>query len=85
MKEILSRKRKLTHFETIKLNEEYSVILQNKLPHKLQDPRSLKIPCSIGSDSRASINLMPFSIYKNLGLEHYAKNDHLQHIDGNIR
>ncbi|XP_022880935.1 uncharacterized protein LOC111398241 [Olea europaea var. sylvestris] len=51
LKEILSKKRRHTDFETIKLNEEYSAILQNKLPPKLQDPRSLKIPCSIGNDS----------------------------------
>ncbi|XP_022843424.1 uncharacterized protein LOC111366979 [Olea europaea var. sylvestris] len=51
LKEILSKKRRLIDFETIKLNEECSAILQNKLPPKLQDPGSLKIPCSIGNDS----------------------------------
>ncbi|XP_022874221.1 uncharacterized protein LOC111393052 [Olea europaea var. sylvestris] len=77
LKEILSKKKRLIDFETIKLNEECSAILQNKLHPKLQDPRSLKIPCSIGNDSnfnclcdsRATINLMPFSVYKKLGLE----------------
>lgn len=38
-------KKKLNQFETIKLNEKYSAIFQNKLPHKLKDSKSLKIPC----------------------------------------
>ncbi|XP_022880987.1 uncharacterized protein LOC111398300 [Olea europaea var. sylvestris] len=77
LKEVLSKKRRLTNFETIKLNEECSAILQNKLPHKLRDPGSLKIPYLIGKDlnfnylcdSGASINSMPFSVYRKLGLE----------------
>ncbi|XP_022867336.1 uncharacterized protein LOC111387049 [Olea europaea var. sylvestris] len=77
LKEILSKKRRLTNFETIKLNEECSAILQNKLPPKIQDLGSLKIPCSIGNDSKfnclcdsgASIDLMPFSVYRELQLE----------------
>ncbi|XP_022865364.1 uncharacterized protein LOC111385219 [Olea europaea var. sylvestris] len=77
LKEILSKKKRLTDFKTIKLNEECSAILHNKLPPKLQDPGSLKIPCSIGNDSNfnylcdsgANINLMPFSVYRELGLE----------------
>ncbi|XP_022891869.1 uncharacterized protein LOC111406722 [Olea europaea var. sylvestris] len=77
LKEILSKKRRFSNFETIKLNEECSAILHNKLPPKLQDPGSLKIPCSIENDSncnclcdsRASINLMSLSVYRKLGLE----------------
>ncbi|XP_073152098.1 uncharacterized protein [Henckelia pumila] len=38
LKEILSNKRKLVDFETVKLSEECSAILQNKLPLKLKDP-----------------------------------------------
>ncbi|XP_022860055.1 uncharacterized protein LOC111380658 [Olea europaea var. sylvestris] len=51
LKEILSKKRRLIDFETIKLNEECGDILQNKLPPKQQDPESLKISYSIGNDS----------------------------------
>ncbi|KAG8490843.1 hypothetical protein CXB51_014050 [Gossypium anomalum] len=57
-------------------NEECSAILQNKLPTKLKDPRSFTIPCLIGSlnvekalaDLGASINLMPYKMFKQLGL-----------------
>ena len=70
LKEILGNKRKLDDYETIKLNEECSTIIQKKLPPKLKDPESFTIPCSISSctfnkvlcDLKASINLMPLSI-----------------------
>jgi hypothetical protein len=77
MKDILSRKRKLGEFETVALTEECSAILQKKLPPKLKDPGSFTIPCTIGTkffskclcDLGASINLMPLSVYQQLGLK----------------
>ena len=76
MKDILSQKRRLADFETVNLTEECSAILQRKLPQKLKDPGSFTIPCTIGNaiferalcDLGASINLMPLSIFKHLGL-----------------
>ncbi|KAL2471066.1 Aspartic peptidase domain containing protein [Abeliophyllum distichum] len=76
MKEILSNKRKLEEYETVMFTEECSAILQNKLPPKLKDPGSFNIPCTIGSsffdkalcDLGASVNLIPYSIFKQLGL-----------------
>ncbi|XP_062080890.1 uncharacterized protein LOC133785687 [Humulus lupulus] len=76
MKEILSKKRRLEDFETVALTEECSEILQRKLPQKLQDPGSFTIPCTIGKfeckhalcDLGASINLMPLSVFRKLGL-----------------
>ena len=76
MKDILSQKRRLADFETVNLTEECSAILQRKLPQKLKDPGSFTIPCTIGNaiferalcDLGASINLMPLSIFKSLGL-----------------
>ena len=73
---ILSRKRRLTDFETVNLTEECSAILQRKLLQNLKDPGSFTIPCTIGNaiferalcDLGASINLMPLSIFKHLGL-----------------
>ncbi|XP_073049542.1 uncharacterized protein [Primulina eburnea] len=74
LKEILSNKRKLVEFETVKPLEECSAILQNKLPPKLKDPGSFSIPCTIGTsnfskalcDLCASINLMPYSCFEKL-------------------
>ncbi|XP_022860306.1 uncharacterized protein LOC111380876 [Olea europaea var. sylvestris] len=75
LKEVMSNKKKLEEFETIKLTEGCSDILQ-KLPHKLKDSGSFNIPCNIGGitfdralcDLGASINLMPLSVFKKLGL-----------------
>ena len=67
LKEILRNKRILEDFETMKINEECSAIIQNKLPPKLKYPRCFTIPYIIGKytfsrvlcDLGASINLMP--------------------------
>ncbi|KAI3461839.1 hypothetical protein Pfo_018502 [Paulownia fortunei] len=66
----------LEEYETVTLTEECSAILQRKLPPKLKDPWSFTIPCTIGNlffDKAlcvlgASINLMPLSIFRKLGL-----------------
>ncbi|KAL5559958.1 hypothetical protein UlMin_036169 [Ulmus minor] len=76
MKDMLMKKRKFGEFETVALTRECSAALQSKLPPKLQDPGSFTIPCSIGGqycgkalcDLGASINLMPMSIFKTLGI-----------------
>ncbi|XP_070013119.1 uncharacterized protein [Nicotiana sylvestris] len=76
LKEILSSKRKLEEVSVVILTEKCSDILQTKLPQKLGDPGSFIIPCTLGGvyiektlcDSGASINLMPFSIFKKLDL-----------------
>ena len=48
MKEVLSKKRRLEQYETVKLTEGCNAILQKKLPQKMKDPRSFTIPCMIG-------------------------------------
>ncbi|XP_027347985.1 uncharacterized protein LOC113859397 [Abrus precatorius] len=76
LKDLLSNKKKLEELATVTLNEECSAILQNKMPKKLKDPGSFTLPCLIGrlivnralADLGASINLMPYSIFKKLGL-----------------
>ncbi|XP_062075671.1 uncharacterized protein LOC133779773 [Humulus lupulus] len=68
--------RRLGEFETVALTEGCSAILKSKIPPKLKDPGSFTIPCSIGGrdvgralcDLGASINLMPMSIFKKLGI-----------------
>ncbi|KAF5475719.1 hypothetical protein F2P56_007495 [Juglans regia] len=57
-------------------NNESSAILQKKLQPKLKDPKSFTIPYTIGNsyfdkvlcDLGASINLMPLSVFRKLGL-----------------
>ncbi|XP_021674645.2 uncharacterized protein LOC110660609 [Hevea brasiliensis] len=74
LKEILSNKKRLEDYKIVALTEEYSAILQNTLPPKLKDLRSISIPCHIGEtsieralcDLGASVSLMPFPIYEKL-------------------
>jgi len=62
--------------EIATLNEERSAILLNKLPPKLMDPESFTIHYTIGNsffekalcDFGASINLMPLSVFRKLGV-----------------
>ncbi|XP_062103904.1 uncharacterized protein LOC133815026 [Humulus lupulus] len=76
MKDILTRKRRLGEFETVALTKECSSFLQNKPPPKMKDSGSFTIPCTIGNsycgmalcDLGASINLMPMSVYRQLGI-----------------
>ncbi|XP_062081236.1 uncharacterized protein LOC133786038 [Humulus lupulus] len=76
LKDILTKKMRLGEFETVALTEGCSAMLKSKIPPKLKDPGSFTIPCSIGGrdvgralcDLGASINLMPMSIFKKLGI-----------------
>ncbi|KAJ8774225.1 hypothetical protein K2173_009656 [Erythroxylum novogranatense] len=81
MKDVLSKKRRLGDHETVTLTEECSAILQKKLPPKLKDRGSFTIPCVIGTqifgkalcDLGASINLMPISVFRKLGMRDVIK------------
>ncbi|XP_054795630.1 uncharacterized protein LOC129301092, partial [Prosopis cineraria] len=76
IKELVSNKKKLEEYATVTLIEKCSAILQKKLPPKLTDSRSFTIPCDIVCniienclcDLGASVNLMPYSLCKKLGI-----------------
>ncbi|XP_021775981.1 uncharacterized protein LOC110739807 [Chenopodium quinoa] len=59
------------------VNEKGPTLLYDSLPPKLHDPGSFTIPCTINEkffdkvlcDLGASVNLMPYSLYENLGLQ----------------
>ena len=76
LKEMMSKRHKVEEFKTISLTEQYSAIVQRKLPKKEKDLGSFTVPCKIGDttlnnvlcDLGASINLMPLSIFRKLGL-----------------
>ncbi|XP_015163499.1 uncharacterized protein [Solanum tuberosum] len=75
MKELVTKKRSLD-FETIEVSHSFSAIMTNETIKKKGDPVAFNIPCTIGMlqlakalcDLGASINLMPYAIYKQLGL-----------------
>nr|XP_023876781.1 uncharacterized protein LOC111989228 [Quercus suber] len=70
------REWKLEEHETVMLTKESSAILQKKLSPKLKDLGSFTIPCTKGKsyfdralcDLGASINPMPLSFFRKLGL-----------------
>ncbi|GJW73073.1 reverse transcriptase domain-containing protein [Tanacetum coccineum] len=74
---LLRNKEKLKEIAITTMNVECSAIIMNKVPEKLKDPGKFLIPCTLQeldrtsalADSGASINLLPHSIYKQLGLE----------------
>nr|GEU37338.1 reverse transcriptase domain-containing protein [Tanacetum cinerariifolium] len=75
LKALLSNKEKLHELTNTPLNENCSAVILKKLPEKLRDPRKFLIPygfsklmCKALADLGASINLMPLSVWKKLGL-----------------
>ncbi|GJY55761.1 reverse transcriptase domain-containing protein, partial [Tanacetum coccineum] len=75
-KKMLNNKDKLIELTKTPLNENCSAVVLKKLSEKLGDPGRFLIPCDFSefdnclalADLCASINLMPLSIWKKLGL-----------------
>nr|GEY03968.1 reverse transcriptase domain-containing protein [Tanacetum cinerariifolium] len=75
LKALLSNKEKLQELANTPLNKNCSAVILKKLPKKLGDPRKFLIPygfsklkCKALADLGASINLMPLSVWRKLGL-----------------
>ena len=76
MKDILSKKRKITEEGIVSLTATCSAVIRKALPEKRQDLGSFTIPCKIGDanmgqalcDSGVSINLMPLSVAQRISL-----------------
>nr|GFD14939.1 reverse transcriptase domain-containing protein [Tanacetum cinerariifolium] len=75
LKALLSNKEKLQELVNTPLNENCLAVILKKLPEKLGDPGKFLIPCGFSelkckalADLGASINLMPLSVWKKLGL-----------------
>nr|GFB77585.1 reverse transcriptase domain-containing protein [Tanacetum cinerariifolium] len=71
----LFNKEKLLELANTPLNENCSAVILKKHLEKLGDPRKFLMPCGFSefkckalADLGASINLMPLSVWKNLGL-----------------
>ncbi|XP_057745156.1 uncharacterized protein LOC130963023 [Arachis stenosperma] len=94
MKDILSHKKNWREVEIILLTKKYSAVIQRTLLEKLQDPGSFVIPCilrdgctkTVLRDLRASINLIPSSLIKKLGIQEVKRTYIcLQLADGSIK
>ncbi|KAL4339132.1 hypothetical protein GQ457_08G031930 [Hibiscus cannabinus] len=75
-KDMVTRKKRIEEFETAAATETCLALMHNKVPAKKTDPGSFTIECFIGNnyptkalcDPGASINLMPKSVFKKLGI-----------------
>ncbi|KAL4362790.1 hypothetical protein GQ457_04G015970 [Hibiscus cannabinus] len=76
LKDMVSKRTRLSEFETVAVTEGCMAMLNNRLPPKLKDLGSFTIPCAIDNhyvgkalcDLGASINLMPKSVFQRLGI-----------------
>jgi len=76
LKDLVTVKRKTNVPKKVCLTEQVSSILQCRLPIKYKDPGCPTISCTIGIshiekallDPGASVNLLPYSVYLQLGL-----------------
>ncbi|XP_038902441.1 uncharacterized protein LOC120089087 [Benincasa hispida] len=76
LKDILTKKRRISETEVITLTQECNVLVSNRLTNKQKNPGSFTVSCSIGGldvghalcDLGASISLMSLLIFKNLGI-----------------
>nr|GEW36723.1 hypothetical protein [Tanacetum cinerariifolium] len=75
LKALLSNKEKLQELVNTPLNENWLAVILKKLPKKLGDPGKFLILCGFSelkckalADLGASINLIPLSVWKKLGL-----------------
>ncbi|KAL1290734.1 hypothetical protein AAHE18_20G150300 [Arachis hypogaea] len=95
MKEILSHKKDWRETERVLLTEECSAVILKSFPEKLKDPGSFLIPCILEGqctktalcDLGASINLIPASTIRKLGLTEEVKPTRicLQLADGSTK
>ncbi|XP_057734229.1 uncharacterized protein LOC130949564 [Arachis stenosperma] len=77
LKELITKKRNWEAKEIIVLTEEFSAIIQKKLPQKLKDSGSFQIHCIIGDitiekalcDLGANINLMSLTMMRRMKIE----------------
>nr|GFA67304.1 reverse transcriptase domain-containing protein [Tanacetum cinerariifolium] len=81
LKALLSNKEKLLELANTPLYENFLTVILKKLPEKLKDPGKFLILCGFSelkckalADLGASINLMPLSVWKNLGLPELISN-----------
>ncbi|XP_052626969.1 uncharacterized protein LOC128133535 [Lactuca sativa] len=74
LKELCTSKKRLKGNEMFNVGENVSAVLQKRLPQKYKDPGVFTVPCKLGNLHvprvmlylRASINVLPYSIFKTL-------------------
>ncbi|XP_070003943.1 uncharacterized protein [Nicotiana sylvestris] len=92
MKDLVTKTRSMD-YETIKMTHQVSAIVNSMAPN-LEDPDAFTIPCTTSNmdfakafcDLGASINLMPYSVFKTLGIgQPRATSMRLQMVDKTMK
>ncbi|XP_023772671.1 uncharacterized protein LOC111921348 [Lactuca sativa] len=81
LKELCTSKKKLKGNQTVKVGENVLPLLQKRLPKKCKDPGVFTVSCKMGKlfvpramlDLGASINVLPYSSYKTMGIGPLSK------------
>nr|GEU51443.1 hypothetical protein [Tanacetum cinerariifolium] len=76
LRRLIKEKSRIEEETKAKMNAHYSAILEDALPLKEKDPGSFTLPCNINNinfekslaDLGASVSVMPYSTFPNLGL-----------------
>ncbi|XP_070045846.1 uncharacterized protein [Nicotiana tomentosiformis] len=92
MKDLMSHKFDFQDLSTVTLTQTCSAVVTRPIAEKLSDPWSFTIPCTIGRyafakalcDLGESINLMPLTIYKRLGIGRARHTSMLQQLADQI-
>ena len=71
----MTRKRRLGNFETVALTQEYSRMLESKIPQKMNDPGSFTISYSIGTKYSGKAVNMNISLIMILIITNFIKID----------
>ncbi|XP_023765553.1 uncharacterized protein LOC111914041 [Lactuca sativa] len=82
LKELFTSKKKLKGNQTVIVGENVSAVLQKWLPKKCKDSGVFTVRCKMGNlfvpramhDLGASINVLPYSSYKTMGIGPLSKN-----------
>ncbi|XP_023747601.1 uncharacterized protein LOC111895768 [Lactuca sativa] len=77
LQDLVDTRQQLKKNSKVILSEQSSRAMLGEIPKKMGDPGRLTLPCKFGNnlnayalaDSRASINLMPYSFYQNLNIQ----------------
>ncbi|XP_023738317.1 uncharacterized protein LOC111886310 [Lactuca sativa] len=81
LKDLCVSKKKLKGNQIVKVQENVSAVLQKRMPPKCNDPGVFTVPCKLGNlyvpramlDLGASINVLPYSIFKSIGVGTLSK------------
>ncbi|KAL7583272.1 hypothetical protein Lser_V15G45156 [Lactuca serriola] len=89
LKDLCVSKKKLKGNQVVTVGEHVSAVLQKRMPPKCKDPGVFTVPCKLGNlyvpramlDLGASINVLPYSLFKSIGVGTLSKTGVIIQLD----